>query len=159
MTTLWSRFSPSTFVWVLGIEIMSPGLSYLLISTYAWWHSSTQTYTHTHTHTHPKANKCNIFLINSKYIRELNTIYKARTLLENDSSILMVNSVLDILGTDQLWWCTPLIPVLERQKQVTLCESEDSLIYIESPSQQGVHNETLSQHQQRKPNHLGSRDK
>jgi hypothetical protein len=30
---------------------------------------------------------------------------------------------------DQVWWCTPLIPVLLRQRQVDLCDFEVILVY------------------------------
>ena len=29
----------------------------------------------------------------------------------------------------ELWWCTPLIPALGRQRQVDLCEFKASLVY------------------------------
>lgn len=30
------------------------------------------------------------------------------------------------------WWCTPLIPVLENQRQVDFCKFNASLVYIMS---------------------------
>ena len=37
----------------------------------------------------------------------------------------------DILKKEmiQMWWCIPLIPELQRQRQVDLCEFETSLVY------------------------------
>ena len=33
----------------------------------------------------------------------------------------------------QVWWCTPLIPELRRQRQVDLCKTELGLVYTASP--------------------------
>ena len=37
----------------------------------------------------------------------------------------------------QVWWCTPLIPALGRQKQVDLCEFKARLVYMEFQDSQG----------------------
>jgi hypothetical protein len=33
---------------------------------------------------------------------------------------------------NHVWWCTPLTPVLGRQRQVDLCEFEANLVYVVS---------------------------
>lgn len=46
----------------------------------------------------------------------------------------------------RVWWCMPLISVLERQKHVGLYQFEASLIYIAVPGQSRPHDETLPTH-------------
>jgi len=41
-----------------------------------------------------------------------------------------IKNVLEKKCISQTWWHTPLIPALERQEQVGLCEFKSSLIYI-----------------------------
>jgi hypothetical protein len=55
------------------------------------------------------------------------------------------------------WWCTPLILVLGRQRQVNLCELKARLVYTESSSQPGLNTETFSQKtKNKKPNNNNS---
>jgi hypothetical protein len=44
----------------------------------------------------------------------------------------------------QVWWPTPCIPALGRQRQVKLCEFKASLFYTVSSRTPGIHRETLS---------------
>ena len=44
----------------------------------------------------------------------------------------------------QVWQLTPLVPVLEKQKQEDLCESEASLVYRVNFRTAELHRESLS---------------
>lgn len=46
-----------------------------------------------------------------------------------------------------LW---PLIPALDRHKQIDLCKFETSLVYTEFQSSQGLHSETTSKREGKK---------
>jgi hypothetical protein len=47
-------------------------------------------------------------------------------------------------GVSTLWWRTPLIPGLERQRQGDLCEFEASMVYrTSSKKAKATHTETL----------------
>ena len=48
-------------------------------------------------------------------------------------------------GISRVWWHTPLIPALRRQRQVVLCELEASLVYRVNLGQPGIHREILYQ--------------
>jgi hypothetical protein len=51
--------------------------------------------------------------------------------MQNTHTQIITSTIITIFS--RVWWCTPLIPTLGRQRQADFSEFQDSLVYTEKP--------------------------